>query len=224
MLLTLDMATIVVFAAHNDDHALAMGGTIAKHYKAKDEVYTFIGSFGEMSHPHYKPEVIRKVRVKEAQRADRAYGGTAKVQFLGLRELKFPEDWERKRLTTQIAKRLKKLKPSKLYLPGENEMHPDHAAIAKLVLSMYDEAGLKADVYAYYTYPNLRRPRKVKLIVDVSNTYRKKLDGLRAYKSQIHIFTHAISNNMLYVYILIRDWLHGFLNGTRFTETFYKLR
>ncbi len=218
------MATIVVFAAHNDDHALAMGATIAKHYKAKDEVYTFIGSFGEMSHPHYKPEVIRKARVKEAQRADRAFGGKARVQFLGLRELKFFEDWERKGLAKQMAKRLKRLKPEKMYLPGENEMHPDHAAITKLVLAVYDEAGLTGDAYAYYVYPNLRRPRKAKLVVDVSDTYRKKLEGLKAYKSQIHIFTHAITNNMLYIYELIRDWLHGFLNGTRFMETFYKLR
>ncbi len=218
------MATIVIFAAHNDDHALAMGATIAKHYKEKDKVHTFIGSFGELSHPHFKPEVIRKTRVKEAQRADRAYGGKGHVQFLGLKEFSFEEEFKRKKLDTQLVKKIRKLKPTKIYIPGENELHPDHRAIAKLVLKALDKAKLKYEVYAYYTYPNLHHPKKAKMVVDVSGFYRKKVDGINAFKSQIHIFTHAFGNNILYVYQLSRNWLQGFLRGTRFVETFYKLR
>ncbi len=218
------MTTVVIFAAHNDDHALAMGGTVAKHYKEKEEVVTFIGSFGELSHPHLKPEVIRKTRVREAQRADRVYGGKGRVIFLGLRELHFAEDFKRKRLDRELAKRLRKLKPSKIYLPGENDFHPDHKAISKLVLDLLESAKLKSEVYAYYTYPNLRHPKSAKLVVDVSSTFKKKLEALQQYKSQINIFTHAISNNALYIYTIVKNWLNGFLHGTRFVETFYKLR
>ncbi|MBR9693376.1 hypothetical protein GOV07_05655 [Candidatus Woesearchaeota archaeon] len=218
------MATIVIFAAHNDDHALGMGATIAKHYKDKDNVYTFIGSFGEMSHPHFKPEIIRKTRVKEAQRADRIYGGNGQVQFLGLRELKFEEDFKRKKLDKQLQKRLNKLKPSKIYMPGENDSHPDHKAITKLALGVLDKTKLKPDVYAYYVYPNLQHPKTAKLIVNVSDTYRKKTEGIRAFKSQIHFFTHAFTNNIVYLYALARNSFNGFMHGTRWAETFYKLR
>ena len=48
--------------------------------------------------------------------------------------------------------------------------------------------------------------------------------GLKAFKSQIHVFTYAFTNNLVYVYQLVRNWLHGFLHGTRWAETFYKLR
>lgn len=218
------MATIVVFAAHNDDHALAMGGTIAKHYKEKDEVHTFIASFGELSHPHLKPEVIRKTRVREAQRADRAYGGNGRVQFLGMREMKFEEEFRRKKLATTLQKKLQALRPEKIYTPGLNELHPDHSTITRLLLEVYDKSNLDCDVYAYYTYPNLRHPKTAKMIVDVSDTYRRKIEGIRAYKSQIHIFTHAFTNNLVYLYALVWNGLTGFLRRKRFAETFYKLR
>lgn len=218
------MATIVVFAAHNDDHALAMGGTIAKHFREGDEVHTFIGSFGELSHPHYRPEVIRKTRVKEAQRANRALGGKGNVVFLGLKEFKFAEEFRRKGLGKALKKRLKALKPAKAYLPGANDTHPDHKAISALALELIDGAKLRCDVYAYYVYPVLRRPRGARLSVDVSATYAKKLEALRAYRSQIHLFTYAFTNNIVYVYAIIRNGLAGFLRGKRWIETFDKIR
>jgi N-acetylglucosamine malate deacetylase 1 len=216
------MATIVVFAAHNDDHALAMGGTIAKHFRQGDTVHTFIGSFGELSHPHLKPEIIRKTRVREAQRADRVYGGDGRVIFLGLREFKFEEDFERKGYTKKLARRLKGLRPSRIYIPAPNDLHKDHCAIAELVLDMTES--LRCDVYAYYVYPSFRHAQAPRLYVDVSDTYRQKLEGLKAYKSQIKFFTYAITNNIVFVYALLANGLTGFLRGKRFVETFYKLR
>jgi len=217
------MASIVVFAAHNDDHALAMGGTIAKHYKQGDKVTTFIGSFGELSHPHFRPEVIRKTRVREAQRADRAFGGTGRVIFLGLREFKFAEDFKRKGYRKKLAKRLRELRPSKVYIPAPNDAHPDHKAISALVQETLG-CRKECDLYCYYVYPVLRHVKAPRLYVDVTKTYWKKLDGIKAFRSQISFFTYAITNNLVYIYALLRNGLTGFLHGTRWTETFYKLR
>ena len=58
----------------------------------------------------------------------------------------------------------------------------------------------------------------------MTETYRKKLDGLKAFRSQISFFTYAITNNIVFVYALLRNGLAGFLRGTRWIETFYKLR
>ncbi len=218
------MAVIAVFSPHNDDFALGLGGTMAKHYKAGDDVHVFIASYGELSHPHYKPEIIRKTRVKEAQKADRVLGGDGRVQFLGLRELKFPQDFERKQYTSKLATMLRKLKPSKAYIPAPNELHPDHKAFGALILDVIEEAGLKCDVYAYYVYPNLHRLRGARLIVDVSGAYGTKLESIRAFRSQIHFFTYAVTNNFIFLYTLCRNWLVGFLRGVRFAETFRKVR
>ena len=218
------MANIVVFAAHNDDHALAMGGTIAKHYRRGDPVTTLIGSFGELSHPHLKPEVIRKLRVREAQRADRAYGGDGRVIFLGLREFKFEEEFHRKGFAKSLAKRLRELKPDKIYVPAPNDTHPDHKAIGALVLDLVDDNRIRADVYAYYVYPNLRQVKAPRLVVDVSDTYRRKLAALRAFRSQISLFSYLITNNIVFLYALLRNGLAGFLRGVRFAETFHKIR
>ncbi len=218
------MASIVVFAAHNDDHALAMGGTIAKHYRRGDEVTTFVGSFGELSHPHLKPEVIRKQRVREAQRADRILGGNGRVIFLGLKELKFGEEYARKGYAKKLAKRLRELNPARIYLPAPNDTHPDHKMIGLLVLETVAKCCANRDVYAYYVYPSLRRIPAPRLDNDVTETYRKKLDALKAFRSQISFFTYAFTNNIVYLYALLSNGYAGFRNGVRFAETFYKLR
>ncbi len=218
------MASIVVFAAHNDDHALAMGGTIAKHYRQGDDVTTFIGSFGELSHPHFKPEVIRKTRVREAQRADRALGGTGRVVFLGLKEFSFAEDYGRKGFAKKLAKRLRELRPARIYVPVGNDTHPDHKAIGRLALGLVDQTKLRCEVYGYYVYPNLRHAKAPRLYNDVSGTYRKKLEALKAFRSQISLFSYAITNNFVFVYTLFRNGVFGFLRGARWVETFYKLR
>ncbi len=218
------MASIVVFAAHNDDHALAMGGTLALHYKRGDQVTTFVGSFGELSHPHLRPEVIRKTRVREAQKADRTLGGDGRVFFLGLRELKFREDFERKGYPKKLARRLRELKPDRVFVPTPDDTHPDHKAISTLVLAMLERSRLRSEVYGYRVYPRFSTIEAPRLIVDVSAAYRKKLDALSAYRSQIRFFSYAFTNNIVFVYHLVRDLFAGFLKGTRFAETFYKLR
>lgn len=218
------MASIVVFAAHNDDHALGMGGTIAKHYRRGDSVTTFIGSFGELSHPHLKPEVIRKQRVKEAQRADRALGGDGRVVFLGLREFKFEQDFYRKGFAKTLAKRLRELHPDKIYMPGPNDTHPDHKALGALVLDLVEDNHLKADVFAYNVYPRFRQLNAPRLVVDVSDTYKKKLEALAAFRSQINLFSYLITNNIVFLYALAKNGFAGFLKGVRFAETFRKVK
>jgi len=218
------MASIVIFAAHNDDHVLGMGGTIAKHYKRGDTVTTFIGSFGELSHPHLKPEVIRKQRVKEAQRADRATGGDGHVIFLALKEFNFERDFHRKGFAKTLAKRVRALKPDKIYIPAPNDTHPDHKTIGALVLDLVEDGRIGADVYGYYVYPSLHRIAAPKLLVDVSDTYGKKIEAIKAFRSQISFFTHAFTNNLVVIFQLAANAFAGFQRGVRFAETFVKLR
>lgn len=217
------MAVIVVFAAHNDDHTLAMGGTIAHHYKVGDEVHIFIGSFGELSHPHLKPEVIRKTRVKEAQRADRALGGEGKVVFLGLREFNFIEDFKHMDYVRKLAKRLRTIRPDRIYFPAKNDMHKDHQAINHFVKAIVQKARLKSELYTYYVYPVLRHPIAPRLLINTSPFFRRKINALSLYKSQIKFFSYAFTNNIVYLFAIFNDWLFGFLHGFTFAERFFKV-
>ena len=84
---------IIFFCAHNDDHIIGAGGTLAKYVKEGKEVYTIIFSYGEGSHPHFKRRVAVEMRVKESARATKILGGKP-VVYLGLREGHFREDLE----------------------------------------------------------------------------------------------------------------------------------
>lgn len=214
------MATIVIFSPHNDDHAFALGGTIAKAYASGDDVQTIIGSFGEMSHPHYKPEVIRKLRVREAQKADRILGGPGRVQFLGLREFNFPEDFARKGYEQSLLRKLRRLKPAKVYLPCPNDNHPDHKAFTAVLLPVLRK--LKTEIYGYYVYPVLHRNEGPRLLNDVSGHYRNKLSAINAFGTQVG-FTHAFTNNLVYLFTIFKNGLAGFLHRASFMEVCYRL-
>jgi LmbE family N-acetylglucosaminyl deacetylase len=47
--------TVLVIVAHNDDHIIGAGGTLAKYAQEGKKVRTIIMSYGESSHPHLKP-------------------------------------------------------------------------------------------------------------------------------------------------------------------------
>ena len=63
--------TILAIAAHNDDHLIGAGGTLAKYAAEGKVIKTVICSFGEKSHPHLRKEIIVRRRVAESLKADR---------------------------------------------------------------------------------------------------------------------------------------------------------
>ena len=56
---------IFVFCAHSDDQIFGPGATLAKYASVGKGIYTVIFSYGRLSHPHFREEVIIETRVKE---------------------------------------------------------------------------------------------------------------------------------------------------------------
>ncbi|KYK26311.1 hypothetical protein AYK26_05375 [Euryarchaeota archaeon SM23-78] len=220
--------SILVICAHPDDKVLGAGGAMAKYAKEGFDVHTIIMSFGEGVKPYVKREIISKTRIKEAQKADKIIGGKG-VTFLGLKENRFEQDFEKRGIDKNFKKIIRKIRPTKIFTHSSDDAHSDHRATFKLVLKMYKEMNLKADFYTFEVWHliNLKKRDKPKLVVDTSNTFKTKMKALKAFKSQIDLSTfynYLVLNNFLFLLTYIKDLLNGIKHNTKYAEVFYKVR
>jgi len=211
--------TILVFAAHNDDGVIGAGGTLAKYAKQGKIVKTVVFSYGEGSHPHLKPEVIKLTRYKEALEADKILGGSG-MAFLNLKEMQFKK--QSKKLDTKkiITDIIKHEKPEKIFIHSINDPLPDHRAVYHVVMGIIDEINYKGEVYTFdvWNILNILHRNKPKLIVNVTNTFQKKIKAFKAHKSQRNVIY------LLTTKIIAQAIINGLANGCRYAEVFVKIR
>lgn len=215
--------TIMVVVAHSDDQILGPGGAMAKYAKEGKHIITIICSYGEGSHPHFKKEVITEIRAKEAKKADKIIGGDG-VIFFGASDGKIKDDIEQLGLKESLSKLFLDYKPGKIFTHANDEALPDHLAVNKLVLDVYDtlheQKKLVSDIFTFGVWRifKLKKRKNPRLIVDISDTFKIKLKALAVFKSQkIALFTLKWT-------VYAKALLHGFKNAVRFAEEFYKVR
>jgi LmbE family N-acetylglucosaminyl deacetylase len=210
---------ILVFCAHNDDEVLGAGGTIVKYVKEGKVVYSIIFSYGESSHPWLQRQETVRMRVKEAQKADKALG-IEKVTFFGLTEGKFEQEIKKKGIEKKILQMIRKESPEKIFTHSIDDPHTDHRAVVKTVLRVVDDNRLKVPVYSFdiWNPVKLKNRDKPKLIVDITPTFRQKLRAFRLHKSQwLASFTMIPAT-------YIRAIMNGIEHNFRYAEVFIKLR
>ncbi len=212
---------VLVICAHSDDQIIGPGGAMAKYAKEGYEVHTIILSFGEGSHPYFRREIISKSRIKEAQRADKIIGGKG-VTFLGLKELQFEKDFDKRAIANNFKKIIRKIKPIKIFTHSSDDAFPDHRATFAIVLKLYKEMKLRAELYTFEVWHlfNLKKRKNPKLVVDTSETFKLKKKAFNVFKSQKNI----IFINLLFFLTQIKDLLSGIKNNTKYAEVFYKVR
>jgi LmbE family N-acetylglucosaminyl deacetylase len=194
------------------------GGTIAKLAREGAEIRTYVCSYGEMSHPHLNPIEIRRTRVLESKRADSLIGGSG-IQFLGLAEGKFRQEFDERNLHQKLLRSIQQFKPDTIFTHSSDDPHPDHRVVHAIVLRIHDGLGFPCEVYTFdiWNLFNLKR-RSPKLVVDVSSTFVRKLDALSTFKSQkVALFTLLWS-------VYVRAIIGGLRRGVRFAEVFYRVR
>ncbi len=217
--------TIICIVAHSDDQIFGPGGTLAKAAKEGKRVITYILSYGELSHPHFKKETIKEIRIKESMAADKIIGGSG-VEFFGLKEGKFLQEAEEKQVIKEIAERIKKENPERIYTHATDDPHPDHKATSEIVKKAYDKAGIKCPVYTFdvWTIFNKHKRNSPKLVVDISDTFKIKIRALKQFKSQLGVWGFLINIYYVYAGMLARNFFSGLKYGYKFAEVFYKLR
>jgi LmbE family N-acetylglucosaminyl deacetylase len=214
---------ILVIVAHSDDQALGPGGTIAKYAAEGHDVYTLIFSYGEGTHPHYKKEVIREIREEESKKADKLLGAKETI-FLGTTDGKLAQEKEHPEVQEKLRKALLHYKPEKIFTHAVDEAHPDHVAVHQLLLQVYDELHaenkLTCSIFSFgiWRFFKFKRRSKPRLIVDITDTFTKKLSALKLFKSQkVAMLTLTWS-------VYVKAIINGYRYGTTFAEVFYKIR
>lgn len=184
---------ILVFAPHNDDEVLGVGGTIAKYVAEGHDVYVCEVTSGK------NRERVSKIK-NEALNAHKVLG-IAETIFLDLPVIEL-SIMPIKELNKAIHDTVSKIRPDIAYIPHKGDMHIDHKMVAEsamVALRPVNSPQLKA-IYAYETLsetewniPSVDNTFIPNVFVDISKTIDKKLEAMKCYKTQLLDFPHPRS-------------------------------
>ena len=216
---------ILAIAAHRDDVELTCGGTLIKAVALGRTAAVIDLTAGELG-----TRGSADLRGEEADRAARVMGLSAR-ENLGLPDggvVNTPETRAR------LAVAIRQFAPTVVIAPSVRGKHPDHTMSSQLIRDACFAAGLKKlepQVPAH-------RPRKIihclayrednvkpTFVVDITDTFEKKLEAIKCYSSQ---FDEAIQAGEVFpngepLYDIIRHQAahYGSLIRTRYGEPFF---
>lgn len=184
---------VLVFAPHNDDEVLGVGGTIAKLASEGNEVFVCEVTAG------MNKERVKRIKA-EALKAHSVLG-VKESFFLDLPVVEL-KGLEVSKLNSSISNITKKIQPDVVFIPHKGDMHRDHyevAMAAMVALRPVELPNLKA-IYAYETLSetewNIPSPDNVfvpNVWVDITDYISKKLEAIQCYASQIKEFPNPRS-------------------------------
>lgn len=179
---------ILTFASHPDDAELGCSGTIIAHVAAGKKVGIVDLTRGELG-TRGTPET----RIAEAKAASEILGLSVR-ENLGFADGFFVND---KAHQLKVVEKIRQYKPELVIMNAIHDRHPDHGKGSQLVSEACFLAGLKM---IETTGPNGEkqeawRPKAVyhfiqdryikpDVIVDITPHWEKKLESIRAFKSQ----------------------------------------
>jgi bacillithiol biosynthesis deacetylase BshB1 len=220
---------VIVFAAHPDDAELSMGGTIAKLTNSGAKVGIVDLTRGEMG-----TRGNADIRENEAAKA-------GEILKTSIRENLLIPDGDIGLSDENIRKvviQIRKYSPKIVFAPYFNDRHPDHIRTSKLVKRAMFVSGLsKVETSENGVVQPAFRPKKIfyymqaytfepSFIVDISDTYEKKMNSVMAYSTQFHNPESNepetfISSPEFIDYVEARAKFYGFQIGRKFGEPFY---
>lgn len=174
---------MLVFGAHPDDAEIGMGATIAKHTAEGYRV-----GVCDLTHAEMSSNGTVETRKLEALEAGRILG-LAERSCLGLpdRGLSLANQAQ----VEAITKEIRRLRPRIVLAPYWCDRHPDHEMCSHLVKEAVFNAKLRnylrdvppvtVEKLLFYYINDIHDPD---LLVDVSSVYERKVEALRAYKTQ----------------------------------------
>ncbi|CAN5546807.1 bacillithiol biosynthesis deacetylase BshB1 [soil metagenome] len=180
---------ILVLAAHPDDAELGCGGTIIKHIAAGMKVGIVDFSRGELG-----TRGTAETRDKEATDSAKILGLSAR-ENLSLPDGFFQNEKEHQMVVIQA---IRKYQPDIVLSNAIYDRHPDHGKGSDLAYVSCFLSGLaKVETNVAEKKQEPWRPKahyhyiqsefiKPDFIVDISGTWQKKMEAIRAFKTQFH--------------------------------------
>lgn len=210
--------SIISFCAHNDDHTIGAGGTLAKYAKEGKRFATYIFSYGENSHPWLKPIETAHMRYKESLISEKILGGKD-IYYFGTPEGTFLDEKKVSTFKEKIKTIVQKAQPKKIFTHSIDDPHPDHRAVLKLVTEALKEMRFTGDLYSFEIWNpiDFRKRRNPKMVVDISDTFATKLRSFKKHKSQ------QVTMISLFWKIHLNNFFNGLAHQCTYAEVFYKV-
>ena len=181
---------ILIFASHPDDAELGCSGTIVAHIASGKKVGIVDLTRGELG-TRGTPET----RAAEAEAASKVLGLSVR-ENLGFADGFFVND---KAHQLKVIEKIRQYKPELVIMNAIRDRHPDHGKGSQLVSESCFLAGLKMiettgpdgesqeawrpKVVYHYIQDRYIKPD---VIVDIKPYWEKKLESIRAYKTQFY--------------------------------------
>ena len=162
-------ATILAIGAHPDDIEFGCGGTLIKYTLRGHRLFLQIMTEGGLG--------ATKPRRVEEQMASKAILGAGDIFWGGYEDTHLIVDIE---LIGKIEEVIKKVKPDFIFCNFPDDTHQDHRHLAQAVMS----ATRYIRNVLFYEGPTTQN-FKPHVFVDICDTLEKKIEALKAHKSQV---------------------------------------
>ncbi|MGE0555855.1 MAG: bacillithiol biosynthesis deacetylase BshB1 [Gemmatimonadales bacterium] len=216
---------LLAIAAHRDDVELTCGGTLIKAASQGHRTGILDLTRGETG-----TRGNAELRAREAERAAEVMG-VHERRNAGLRDAHLQNDEASRKI---VVEAIRHFAPRVVILPFPVGRHPDHRIASELArdacflsgLDKYPAGGAPHRPFKLlYALAYREDPLKPSFVVDISETFERKLAAIRCYASQ---FDDAVSageifptGQDLYSLIEIQNAHYGSLVRTRYGEPFH---
>ena len=184
---------VLIFAAHHDDEVIGAAGTIKKLVDLGievDVVFATDGSTG-VDHTRSFEKRIKSVRIEESENVARFLGIKNTYNWSeSCQNLKYSA-----RLLQKAIKQIRKTKPDLIITHTTREKHIDHCELSKIVTQaawkssedILPNLGEVHRVEHVWGYEVVDVYEKIDYIVDISDTFKYKLQAMAMYNSQTNV-------------------------------------
>jgi N-acetylglucosamine malate deacetylase 1 len=214
---------ILAFGAHADDVEIGMAGTIAKLTAAGKRIGICDLTDADLS-SNGNVDLRKKEALQSAQILGVSYRTSLGIPDRGL--------YLKEEYINRIVKVIRIYKPQIVFAPFFEDRHPDHGNCARLVEEAVFSAGIRkyetdnndlphrVDKVYFYMINGYHKPD---FTIDISPYIDKKLESLRAYKSQFEQTEQSYNTPLVNGYIETveaREKMFGKQVGVSFAEGF----
>jgi LmbE family N-acetylglucosaminyl deacetylase len=192
------MKSAIAIAAHPDDIELMMAGTLLLLKKADYEIHYMNLASGNVGSTEYNAEEIKHIRLEEAKRAAQVLDAHFHPPICDDLEI-FYDPQKLK----QVAAVIRQVRPTIVLTHSPEDYMEDHVNAARLAVTAVFARGManfstdpprlgdNYDCTVYHSLPhtltdNFRKRIVPGAFVDTTSVHEKKLEALKAHKSQQH--------------------------------------
>lgn len=213
---------ILCVAAHPDDEALGLGGTLIRHAEEGDEVYIIILSEGE--------DAKSSRGTRDPDRVGRAdewcqLSGTKLYRIYDLPDQKF-DTISRLEIVQMLEKDIAEIRPDIIYLHHPNDINTDHQIAGQAVLTAVrpmSTGDMNPTLFAFETPSTTDQAPQIPSFifypnhyVDVQSVWTKKMKSLQAYKNEMGAAPHPRSPESIEALAIKRGAESGLLKAEAF--------